>query len=163
MSKLKYKVGDIFKHDELTDTIEIVNTHKNDVQPYRIRGDNYEGRIVTERWIDNRYTKIEPKTTKFVDLPNQNKALDPEKYPFEEMTSSFCKMLNEKNKRYGNAALEPLIIVGKHHRLGAKVDEKLSRIMNADELKKNDLADVIGYCFLICKDKGWTNFDDQLD
>ena len=104
-----------------------------------------EGRTWDDKSLDT-CTKIEPKIE-----------------GFKEMTDSFGDMLNEKNKRYGDAALNPLVVIGKHHRLGAKVDEKLSRIMNADELKKNDLADVIGYCFLICHDKGWTNFDDQID
>ena len=76
---------------------------------------------------------------------------------------SFGDMLNEKNSRYGDAALKPLSIVGKHHRLGVKVDEKLSRIRNSDDLKKNDVADTIGYLFLICKDMGWEDFSDQLD
>jgi hypothetical protein len=82
---------------------------------------------------------------------------------FRSMLTSFSEMLEEKNKRYGNAALEPLNIVSKHHKLGGKIDEKLSRIKNSNELRKNDLADVIGYCFLICKDMGWNNFEDQID
>ena len=97
--------------------------------------------------LNRRFTKIE----------------DVEQNQFSEMASSFGNMLNEKNKKYGNAATEPLNIVGKHHELGKKIDEKLSRIKNATELRKNDLADLIGYSFLLSKEMGWTNFDDQID
>jgi hypothetical protein len=165
MSELKYKKGDEFElkanldsvkgasFSIYPDKIRIKDTVIGDLEPYVLEG--YKGEHNSKRnahWIETYYTKIEP-----------SKLIETDYNGFKDMTDSFGEMLNEKNKRYGNAALDPLVIVGKHHRLGAKIDEKLSRIMNANELKKNDLADIIGYCFLICKDKGWETFDDQLD
>lgn len=146
--KTKYSIGDSFSDDENV-IVEIVDI-KQGKQLFYMLNDGFH--------CDDEYCDAMKLITK-----EPSKLIETEYDGFKEMTESFGKMLNEKNKRYGNAALDPLVIVGKHHRLGAKIDEKLSRIMNADELKKNDLADVIGYCFLICKDKGWTNFDDQLD
>jgi hypothetical protein len=71
-----------------------------------------------------------------------------------------------KNDKYGNAGLEPINVFSKDgattgllHRL----DDKLSRIKNSPELRKNDVSDVIGYCVLLCVSNGWTNFDEFKD
>lgn len=72
-------------------------------------------------------------------------------------------MLQAKNKAYGESALKPLDIFAKHHNYGSRLDEKLARIKNSEELKKNDVADIIGGLLLICKDKGWNNFDDLIE
>lgn len=86
-----------------------------------------------------------------------------ENNPFEQITSSIAKVLTEKNKRYGGAALEPLDIFAKHHPYGSRLDEKLARVKNSDTLRKNDVFDLLGGLVLICKDKDWTNFEDQID
>ena len=85
------------------------------------------------------------------------------KTDFNKICTSLCKMIEEKDKRYGNSALQPLGIFAKHHNYGSRLDEKLARVKNSDELRKNDVADIIGGLILICKDKGWNNFDDQID
>lgn len=72
-------------------------------------------------------------------------------------------MLKIKDERYGNSALKPLDIFAKHHYYGARLDEKLARVKNSDELRKNDVADLIGGLVLICKDKKWDNFTDLID
>lgn len=82
---------------------------------------------------------------------------------FSEVTQSLAKMLEIKNSRYGESALTPLDIFAKHHSYGSRLDEKLARVKNSDELRKNDVADLLGGLILICKDKGWNNFDDQID
>lgn len=82
---------------------------------------------------------------------------------FERAYLSICKMQIEKDKRYANSALKPIDIFAKHHPYGARLDEKLARIKNSDELRKNDIADIIGGCMLLCKDKGWDNFEDLID
>jgi hypothetical protein len=82
---------------------------------------------------------------------------------FELITSSVCKMLKAKNRAYGESATKPLNIFAKHHPYGARIDEKLARVQNGETLKKNDTADLIGGLIIICKDKGWLNFDDQID
>lgn len=82
---------------------------------------------------------------------------------FEQIYSSLCNMQEAKDKKYGNSALNPLEIFSKHHPYGARIDEKLARVKNSEELRKNDIADIIGGLVLICKDKGFTNFDDLID
>lgn len=76
------------------------------------------------------------------------------------------RLLQEKNKRYGNSALSPLGIFNKKSAsdgILVRLDDKLMRIKNSDELRKNDVSDIIGYMILLCVDKGWDNFDDLID
>ena len=82
---------------------------------------------------------------------------------FDRAYDSIKKMQIEKNKRYANSALQPLDIFAKHHPYGARLDEKLARIKSSSELRKNDVADIIGGCMLLCRDRGWSNFEDLID
>tara|TARA_R110002020_G_scaffold449131_1_gene662115 strand:- start:669 stop:1088 length:420 start_codon:yes stop_codon:yes gene_type:complete len=82
---------------------------------------------------------------------------------FDKITSSIAVMLKAKNKAYGGSALKPLEIFAKHHSYGSRLDEKLARVKNSDELRKNDVADLLGGLILICKEKGWDDFSDQID
>lgn len=82
---------------------------------------------------------------------------------FDNIYTSLLNMQKIKDARYGNSALKPLEIFAKHHNYGSRLDEKLARVKNSDELRRNDVADLIGGLVLICKDKGWTNFDDLID
>lgn len=83
-----------------------------------------------------------------------------------KVLESMKHLLKEKNKRYGDSALTP---VGVFNKLDAtssiqvRLDDKISRIQNSNELRKNDVADVIGYLTLLCVAKGWTNFDELID
>jgi hypothetical protein len=72
----------------------------------------------------------------------------------EEVLDSIEKMLVEKNRKYGNSALEPL---GVFSQLSAKegllirIDDKLKRIKNGS-LEKDDedvVNDLIGYLVLL--------------
>lgn len=81
----------------------------------------------------------------------------------KEIANSIGDMLEAKNAAYGGAALEPLNLFASHHPYGARVDEKLSRVANSKTLRKNDVADIIGGLILICKDKGWIDFTDQIE
>jgi hypothetical protein len=89
------------------------------------------------------------------------------KPPLEQTLDNIKIFLMEKNRRYGNSALEPLKIFGKGISDDAgilvRLDDKLSRIRNADELRKNDVADLVGYLILLCVKKEWTDFKDLLD
>lgn len=82
---------------------------------------------------------------------------------FEKLTKSISNLLKEKNKRYGDAALNPLEIFTGKSKMGYRVDDKLNRIKNSDILRKNDVADTIGYLILICIENGWDDFDDLID
>jgi len=74
--------------------------------------------------------------------------------------------LLEKNRRYGNSALKPLKVFSKiepDNSICIRIDDKLSRIQNSKELRKNDIADLTGYLILLCTQKGWTNYEDLID
>lgn len=84
----------------------------------------------------------------------------------EMITSSINTLLQGKNRRYGDSALNPL---GAFSKLSAedairiRLDDKLKRVMNSKELRKNDVADIIGYLVLLCASKDWLNFDELID
>lgn len=86
-----------------------------------------------------------------------------DKPTFEDVTKGISKMLEAKDAAYGSCALKPLEIFSKHHVYGARLDEKLARVKHSKELRKNDVADLIGGLILICKDKGWSDFTDLID
>ena len=81
------------------------------------------------------------------------------------ITESLNELLQEKNKRYGNSALEPLEGIKYTVEDGIKIrlSDKVKRIINSDELRKNDVADVLGYLVLLCVDKDWIQFKDLID
>lgn len=84
----------------------------------------------------------------------------------ETTFENFSRFLIEKNKRYGNSALNPPCIFSNataNNQLCNRLDDKLSRIKHSEELRKNDVADVFGYIALLMIQKGWTSFDDLLD
>ena len=71
-----------------------------------------------------------------------------------------------KNTMYGNSALEPLGIFAKDGSTSSilvRLDDKLQRIKNGSEIRKNDIADMIGYLSLLCVDKDWVDFSEFKD
>ncbi len=112
--------------------------------------------VHSSKWYDLPTTKLP--IIKVTEFFNQS-----EKPSFKAIFESLCEMVEEKDKRYGNSALKPLDIFAKHHPYGSRLDEKLARVKNSEELRKNDIADIIGGLALICQDKGFSNFKDQID
>ena len=82
---------------------------------------------------------------------------------FKQIANSLADLLEYKNKMYGNSALEPLNIFNNKCKVGQRLDDKLARIKNSNELRKNDICDLIGYLILTCKENNWTNFDEFKD
>lgn len=86
-----------------------------------------------------------------------------------KLTGFFTNMkdfLSEKNKRYGNSALDPIqVFAGKKDStlIDVRIDDKLSRIKNSEELRKNDTIDLIGYLVLKCFEKKWDDFRELID
>ena len=83
-----------------------------------------------------------------------------------EAVNSLRDMVLEKNKRYGDSALNPIRVFSKlsaEESLKTRLDDKISRIKNSDELRKNDCADAIGYLVLLCINNGWTDFSELVD
>lgn len=76
----------------------------------------------------------------------------------ETTCRGLMRMLLAKNKRYGNSALEPMRIFSRDIGVSdicIRLDDKLSRIKNASEIKFNDVADIMGYLTLLCIERGW--------
>ena len=60
-------------------------------------------------------------------------------------------MLAEKNKAYGNSALDPLRVfsdVSHDEQLNVRMDDKLSRIMRGNDGGEDPVKDLIGYLFI---------------
>lgn len=97
---------------------------------------------------------------KRIDL-NQKKV----RYLIPKILESAGKVLLEKNKRYGNSALEPLPGIRYSAEDGIKIRlvDKVKRLINSDEVRKNDIFDILGYVVLLAVLKGWDNFNDQID
>ena len=79
---------------------------------------------------------------------------------------NFAEFLKEKNKRYGDAAIAPIQIFSKQDadsQICNRLDDKLMRIKNSKELRKNDVSDILGYTILLLIEKDWLEFDELLD
>jgi len=94
----------------------------------------------------------------------------------ELLFDNFKEFLKEKNKRYGDSALEPMNIFADDadnqqkneiSQIRIRLDDKLKRIKTAREqrvpLRKNDVCDVFGYVALLMVENNWLEFDDLLD
>lgn len=76
---------------------------------------------------------------------------------FENKVRSICngiaEMLIEKNKSYGNSALEPINCFYKGDAgtsIKVRIDDKLSRIMRGNEFQGDDtVLDLLGYLVLL--------------
>ena len=76
---------------------------------------------------------------------------------FEKQVRNICdkvaNMLIEKNKSYGNSALEPINCFYKGDAgtsIKVRIDDKLSRIMRGKEFQGDDtVKDLIGYLVLL--------------
>lgn len=86
--------------------------------------------------------------------------------PFEQIGLSIGRLVRNKNRLYGDSALYPLRVFSRlspEEGIFVRLDDKLSRIKNAESLRKNDITDLMGYLILLCRQKGWTFFDDLED
>ncbi|QQO97074.1 hypothetical protein Nekkels1_7 [Cellulophaga phage Nekkels_1] len=90
-------------------------------------------------------------------------AKDETKGYFKDITDSISSLLDYKNEKYGNSALEPINVFDGKCKSGKRIDDKISRVKNNEVIQKNDVADLIGYLILTCKEFGWTNFDEFKD
>ena len=82
---------------------------------------------------------------------------------FSSILGGMLELLEYKNDKYGNAALNPLEIFGGKSGIGGRLDDKLARIKNSKELKKNDVSDCLGYLVLVCAENGWHDFTEFMD
>lgn len=84
---------------------------------------------------------------------------------FSKIFQALEHFLDVKNQRYGDSALTPLQVFnkGKIGGIEQRIDDKLSRIKNSTELRKNDVVDLAGYLILIMAREGWDDFNELLD
>lgn len=81
-----------------------------------------------------------------------------------EIIDATKDLLLYKNEKYGDSALKPLGIFARHIKnvpentasILVRIDDKLSRVKNADSLRTNDISDIIGYCTLLLISMGVT-------
>lgn len=70
----------------------------------------------------------------------------------KQITSNIAKMLIEKNKSYGNSALDPIRVFSKSddlEQLYVRIDDKLSRIKRGNCFGNEDVIDdLIGYLII---------------
>jgi len=80
--------------------------------------------------------------------------------------TNFAEFLKEKNRLYGDSALVPLNMFSKlpaGEGIRVRLDDKASRIIHSGTLRKNDIADLVGYLVLLMIHEGYTTFDELLD
>lgn len=79
-------------------------------------------------------------------------SLDKTALEIENVCNSIRNLLIEKNRKYGNSALDPVRIFSKADRLEqlkVRIDDKLSRIRNAQSDEDEDVMDdLLGYLVL---------------
>ena len=84
-----------------------------------------------------------------------------------DVLSGMQDLLLYKNEKYGDSALNPRRIFTKHIKsvdpktalILVRIDDKINRVENADSLRVNDVADIIGYCTLLLISMGVTSQD----
>ncbi len=65
---------------------------------------------------------------------------------------AIAEMLIEKNRAYGNSALEPVRVFSKattEEQLLVRIDDKLSRLARGSAAGEDGVADLIGYLVLL--------------
>jgi hypothetical protein len=107
-----------------------------------------------------------------IDFPNKNAGFDtwvhdlqllgidaPAGNKIIEQCLEIAEMLINKNRSYGNSALDPIRVfskTGTREQLYVRIDDKLNRLMKGTDYPgDNDIDDLIGYLILlkIAKDK----------
>lgn len=91
----------------------------------------------------------------------------PTQQKIRDITEAMKDLLLYKNEKYGDSAISPLCIFTKHIKnvenntasILVRLDDKLSRVKNAEELRTNDVSDIIGYCTLLLISMGVTAED----
>jgi hypothetical protein len=78
------------------------------------------------------------------------------------------ELLYYKNCKYKNSIFSPLEIFSEadpESIVTNHINEKLARIKqnHGDALRKNDVADLMGYLRFLCVIRGWTDFKDLMD
>lgn len=87
-------------------------------------------------------------------------------WKINKITDGLNELLQYKNKNYGDSALNPINVFSKKDAASSittRLDDKIQRIKNSEELRKNDIIDVMGYLVLLCASKDWLSFEEFKD
>lgn len=117
-------------------------------------------------WPDVRHQIKDILTLQYLNDSEHASDINPSKKPHQDVLEAMVKLLDYKNDKYGNSANSPLRIFSKadaEEGIAVRLDDKIGRIKNSKELRKNDISDMIGYLALLCVDKGWTDFSEFMD
>src|SRR5690606_36495851 len=95
--------------------------------------------------------------------PSDNSPQVAEDLSFQTIADAAVRLLEYKNKHYGNSALNPIEVFNGKTKVGQRADDKLSRIKNHPTLRKADVIDLLGYLILMCKENGWSDFSEFED
>jgi hypothetical protein len=111
----------------------------------------------TEPWATARAAAIrETVWDSFMNNKDPNDEV-PTQRKIREITDAMKDLLLYKNQKYGDSAINPIEIFTKHLKnvdtktaaILVRLDDKLSRVKNADTLRTNDICDLIGYLTLL--------------
>ena len=82
----------------------------------------------------------------------------------DSVLNSVSEVLIEKNRKYGNAALEPIGLFYKGDSttsITIRIDDKISRVKNSEVLRKNDMFDLLGYSLLLGISQNYWNTPEE--
>lgn len=83
-----------------------------------------------------------------------------------KITEGLNGLIQYKNKNYGDSAINPLKIFNKvesNNAIEIAIDNKISRIQNAESLRKNDITDLVCYGILLMAKNDWISFEEFKD
>lgn len=137
--------------------------------------DMFIGLLITEENI-KRYKELKNKETQRKEVAmatkklfeNAQKSIEIDEQLTEsqnkisDVLDGMKELLIDKNRKYGDSALHPNNVFFKGDATNSiciRLDDKLGRVKNSTELRKNDICDIIGYCTLLLVSKGATKND----
>ena len=83
-----------------------------------------------------------------------------------EVTNALCALVHYKDVKYNSSIIKPIHIFSKssaEENILSRIDEKLARFKESDEIRKNDTADLMGYLVWLCVERGWVDFSEFYD
>ena len=111
--------------------------------------------IYFNNFIEDNGLGISKYTKDFIKIPNcmiRHNVLSQTQQKIKSICDKLADLLVYKNKKYGNSAIEPTQIFYKGDNTNSiliRLDDKLSRIKNSQELRVNDICDTLGYLVLL--------------
>ena len=124
------------------------------------------GDEISESIMDEVVKNIDKKIIKDDELKYLASNFTETQQKISDICDSLKEFLIEKNRRYGNSALDPARIFSKANtdeQLKVRLDDKINRIMNSDELRTNDMVDFMGYLVLILVHMNIIDFSHLID